>query len=159
GFLRAGAVAAGTAGLALANPVFAARRGRAERCLVVNLVGGPSHLDTFDPKPDAPAEVRGPFGTIPTRMPGVRFSQCLPKLAALSARFAVVRTLHHAEAPIHETGQQLMQTGRLCRGVEHPHFGAVLAKLLPPPSDDVPAFVVLPRPLRPGCTGVTVNMG
>ena len=112
------------------------------------LVGGPSQLETWDPKPDAPAEVRGPFGSIATRCPGVRISEHLPRMAARMDRLALVRSVHHDTAPIHETGYQLLQTGRLCRaGEEHPHFGSVVARLKGP-RNGLPPFVVASRPDR-----------
>src|SRR5437867_3687956 len=67
-------------------------RERARSILLVWLGGGPSHLDLFDPKPKAPAEYRGPFSTIATRIPGVRFSEILPKSAARSDRFSLIRS-------------------------------------------------------------------
>src|SRR5438552_2897079 len=75
GYLRALA-AAETPGV---NP--GARQAKAKRCILLWMQGGPSHIDTFDPKPDAPAEIRGEFGTIPTALPGVRFCDPLPMLA------------------------------------------------------------------------------
>src|SRR3954447_16013323 len=65
---------------------------KARSVLLLWLGGGPSHLDLFDPKPKAPVEYRGPFATIATRLPGVRFTELLPKLAARSNRFSLVRT-------------------------------------------------------------------
>src|SRR5919201_1743631 len=65
---------------------------KARSVLLIWLGGGPSHLDLFDPKPKAPVEFRGPFATIPTRLPGVRFTELLPRLAARSDRFSLVRT-------------------------------------------------------------------
>src|SRR5436309_297360 len=92
-FLRAGALAP----LALHLPGLAAGPApRARSVLLVWLWGAPSHLDTCDPKPNAPAEYRGPFATIPTRTPGVRFSELLPRLAARSDRFALVRSNRNA---------------------------------------------------------------
>ncbi len=90
----------GAAGLAaLAGPVAPGVRaaggagfGRARSCLIVFLAGGPSHLDTFDPKPDAPAEVRGPFRSIATAVPGLRVCEHLPRLARLADRFTLVRS-------------------------------------------------------------------
>jgi uncharacterized protein (DUF1501 family) len=121
------------------------------------LVGGPSQLETFDPKPDAPVEVRGPFGSIATAIPGVRFNEDLPRLAERAGKLAVVRSLYHDAAPIHETGQQLLQTGRLCRlGQESPHVGSVVARLRGS-QNDRPPFVVVPGPL--GNTGVGVPHG
>ncbi len=67
--------------------------GAARRCVLVWLDGGPSHLETFDPKPDAPEEVRGPLGTIATKLSGVRFSEGLPSLANMADQFSVVRSM------------------------------------------------------------------
>src|SRR5262245_65254691 len=64
-------------------------------CILVFFYGGPSHLDTFDPKPDAPAEVRGEFRSVATAVPGVRFCEHLPRLAKLTDQIALVRSLHH----------------------------------------------------------------
>jgi uncharacterized protein (DUF1501 family) len=151
-FLRTGTLAAGAAGLALSGSTASARRAPERRCIFLFLTGGPSQLDTWDPKPDAPAEVRGPFRSIPTAVPGVRFSELFPRMAARAERFAVVRSLYHEEAPIHETGQQLVQTGRLARdGREHPHVGAVLHSLGYGP------WTILQGPL--GDTGVDIGHG
>src|SRR3954451_19815676 len=121
-FLRTSAATA--AGLA-AGPAFA--RSKDVNCIFLMLVGGPSQLDTWDPKPDAPGHVRGPYRPIPTRVPGVQFTELFPKMAAAAGRFAVVRSMHHTAAPIHETGHQLLQTGGLARGHDVPHFGALVS--------------------------------
>src|SRR5205823_5119700 len=135
----------------LTAPVFA-RPATEKRCIFLWLTGGPSHLDTFDPKPSAPGEVRGPFRPIRTAVPGLHLSELLPRTAARMDRIAVVRSLHHEEAPVHETGLQLLQTGRLCRGGrEYPHFGAALAYLTGR------SWALLPGPL--GDTGVAVSHG
>lgn len=150
GILGAGLLAAGSAGLALGTDQ--PRPGRAQRCIVLMLIGGPSQLETWDPKPDAPAEMRGPFGTIPTSITGVRISEHLPRLASLAHRYAIIRSLHHDAPPIHETGLQLLQTGRLCsNNHEAPHFGAVLAQ------QRTGGFVILPMPI--GNTGINVSRG
>src|SRR6516164_5684087 len=82
-FLRAGAVGLGSMGFSQGE--LEARelaRSRADRAVIlIMLVGGPSQLETWDPKPDAPAEVRGPFGTITTAVPGVRICEHLPRMA------------------------------------------------------------------------------
>jgi hypothetical protein len=102
--------------------------------------------------------VRGPFGSVATSVPGIRLSEHLPLSAGLAHHYAVVRSLHHEEAPIHETGLQLMQTGRLGHvGLEHPHVGAVLSYLLGPAHAGRAPFVLLPRPL--GNTGVSISQG
>src|SRR6516162_7271816 len=64
-------------------------------CILLFYYGGPSHLDTFDPKPDAPAEVRGEYRTIATAVPGVRVTEHLPRTARLLDRLALLRSLHH----------------------------------------------------------------
>src|ERR1700681_70016 len=78
--------------------------GRAKSCILLFLVGGPSQLETWDPKPDAPAEVRGPFRSIATRVPGVRICEHLPRLARRLDRLTLIHSLSHDSAPIHETG-------------------------------------------------------
>jgi hypothetical protein len=128
-FLRA--TAAGAAGLAL--PAVASGGSRpplAKSCIFINLVGGPSQIDTFDPKPEAPSEVRGPFRPIATRVPGLHLSELFPQLAAKADRFSLIRTMHHDAPPIHEAGFQLLNTGRLFRdGPEWPSAGAVVSCL------------------------------
>jgi hypothetical protein len=110
----------------------------------------------WDPKPDAPAEIRGPFGSIATKCPGVRVCEHLPRLAVRFDKIALVRSVHHDAAPIHETGHQLLQTGRLCRaGEEHPHFGSVVAKLNAAKAG-LPPFV-LPGPIQR--TGIDIPHG
>jgi hypothetical protein len=130
----------------------------AERSVILLLlVGGPSQLETWDPKPEATADVRGPFASIATRSPGVRISEHLPRLAARTNHLAIVRSLHHEEAPIHETGCQLLQTGALCRsGEEAPHFGSVIAHLRRP-RNNLPPFVLLPGAIE--TTGIDIPHG
>jgi len=121
------------------------------------LVGGPSQLDTWDPKPEAPAEVRGPFRSIATSIPGIRVSEHLPELARRMDQLTLIRSMFHDAAPIHETGAQLVQTGHLCSlGREYPHFGSVTARLLGT-RNGLPSFAILPRPI--GNTGVNVSHG
>jgi hypothetical protein len=155
-FLRA--TAAGAAGLALAGDLRGATAARpagtAKACIFINLVGGPSHLDTFDPKPDAPSEVRGPFRPIPTRVPGTHLSELFPKLAAMTDKFSLIRSMHHDAPPIHEAGFQLLNTGRLFRdGPEWPSVGAVVSYLRRAP--DTARLVPSPRVE----TGVRVSHG
>jgi uncharacterized protein (DUF1501 family) len=158
-FLRVGALSAGAVGLSLAEltQVQAADK-KDVNCILLFLVGGPSHLDTFDLKPDAPDTVRGPFQPIRTNVPGVEVCEHFPLMARMADRYAVLRSVHHKAAPIHETGHQLMQTGRLFRGgQEYPHYGAVLSHLRGRRADGMPPFVVLPAPI--GNTGVSVSHG
>jgi uncharacterized protein (DUF1501 family) len=159
-FMQASSLMAGTAGSLLCETpeAIAGQTGRAQHCIVLCLVGGPSQLETWDPKPDAPADVRGPFGSIATSVPGVRISEHLPRLASLAHRYTLLRTVHHSAAPVHEAGLQLLQTGTLGRGaVEYPHFGAVLAQQRGPRQRGAIPFVILPWHI--GNTGINVGHG
>jgi hypothetical protein len=139
-------------GLALAGAAPAVRPAVDRRCIFLWLTGGPSQLDTFDPKPDAPAHIRGPFRAIATRVPGLHVSELLPKIANRADQIAFVRSMYHDSAPIHETGQQLLQTGRLVRdGREYPHFCAALAAL------GFGTWAILPSEI--GNTGVALSHG
>jgi len=101
---------------------------RAKSVLVVWLWGAPSHLDTFDPKPDAPSEYRGPFSTIATRTPGVRFTDLLPRIASISDRFALARS-HVTTQPGHPDGGTVALTGFHEKpGPVQPNFGAIVAR-------------------------------
>lgn len=158
-FLRAGSIGAGAVGLTLADLDGTRAASRTDsNCILLFLVGGPSQLDTWDLKPAAPGHVRGPFRPIRTSVPGIEISEHFPRMATMAHHYAIVRSIHHHAAPIHETGQQLMQTGRLFTGGrEHPHYGAVVSHVRGPRSAGVPAFTVLPE--RIGNTGVSVSHG
>ena len=88
----------------------------AKQVLLVWLWGGPSQLDTFDPKPDAPAAFRGPFSTINTRTPGLRFTDLFPKLASMSDRFALLRSLKTGSND-HGVAGTIGLTGSIAGGV------------------------------------------
>src|SRR5579859_7643470 len=96
-FLKAGAVSAGAVGLTLADlsRLSAAGSGKDINCILLFLVGGPSQLDTFDLKPDAPENVRGPFRPIRTNVPGIDICEHLPRTAAMADKFAIVRSVYH----------------------------------------------------------------
>src|SRR5437899_9852315 len=79
-------------------------------CIMIWLDGGPSHYETFDPKPDAPSEIRGDFKAIPTSVPGVHFSEVLPNLAKVADKLTVVRSICHND-PNHGGGHSYMMTG------------------------------------------------
>jgi len=158
-FLRVGTLSAGAVGLSLANlPATHAGGSRGSNCILLFLVGGPSQLDTWDLKPGAPSTVRGPFRPIRTNVPGVEVCEHFPLMAKMADRFAIVRSVHHEEAAIHETGQQMMQTGRLfAAGVTYPHYGAVMSYMRGQPTTGLPLYVVLPGPM--GNTGVAISHG
>jgi hypothetical protein len=126
-------------------------------CIMLFLVGGPSHIDTFDPKPDAPAEVRGPFKPIATKAPGMRITEIFPKVAGHADKFSIIRSVFHTATAVHDTGHQMMQTGRLfAGGIEYPHIGCVL-QYLKGQRGEVPANVLVPRPI--GRTGGNLPHG
>jgi uncharacterized protein (DUF1501 family) len=157
-FLRAGGLALGMSLTDLARPKRASAAVPSElNCIQLFLVGGPSHLDTWDLKPDAPDDIRGPFRPIQTNVPGIQISEHFPRMARMADRFSIVRSVYHDESPVHETGHQLLQTGFLSRGTtDRPHVGAALAKLRGG-REGAPPWVVLPRPI--GNTGVSVSHG
>src|SRR5215213_10199835 len=154
-FLHAGSLASlglGLTGLKALEARGAVTGRRDMNCILLFLVGGPSQLDTWDMKPDAPEEIRGPFRPIETNVPGLRISELFPRLAGMMDKVAVVRTVNYTSAPaVHDIGHQMMQTGRLFTGgMEHPSFGSVLAKVKGS-KGDAPPHVLLPRPI--GATG------
>ena len=96
-------------------------------CIQLMLVGGPSQLDTWDMKPDAPASIRGPFKPIKTNVSGIEISEIFPRMAKHADKFALLRSMYHTAAAVHDTGCQMMQTGRLFQGgLESPNFGSVV---------------------------------
>ncbi len=152
-FLKVGAL--GAIGFSLAD-FFAAKAagrviGRDERsAIMIFNLGAPSQLDTFDMKPDAPAEIRGPFKPISTKSPDIQISEIFPLHAKVANRFSLVRSCHHTGAAVHDAGWQVMQTGRVFTGgVNTPHAGSVVSYLMGRRSD-LPAFVVLPQTMGRG---------
>jgi len=85
-------------------------------CIMLFLVGGPSQLDTWDMKPNAPAEIRGPYKPIPTNVSGIQICEVFPRMAKHADKYALVRSVYHTAAAVHDTGHQMMQTGRLFQG-------------------------------------------
>ncbi len=145
---------AATAGDATASDTAAkgSRTSRAKSCVLIWLDGGPSHLESFDLKPDAPAEVRGPLQPIATKLPGVHVSECLPQTAKILDRLAIIRSM---TSPLgeHNFGTHYMMTGYKPTPVlEYPAYGAVLSQLrgdaddsstsVLPPNIGVPEFRV-----------------
>ena len=162
GLLRAGTVSLVGLGLAelLQGEARAAGKpaarlpgfGRAKSCVLIFLKGGPSHLDTFDPKPDAPAEIRGEFRTVATNVPGIFFSQHVPCLARQADKFTVVRSLTHKDnghpSAFYEmtTGHaypRAMNQAEISTRDDHPHLGASVAALRAKTAS-APPFVLVP---------------
>ncbi|MEE2686216.1 MAG: DUF1501 domain-containing protein [Planctomycetota bacterium] len=124
--------------------------------MIFNL-GAPSQIDTFDPKPEATAEIRGPFKPIQTRSPDIQLSEILPRHAEVADRFSLVRSCFHTAAAVHDTGHQMMQTGRLFTGgINTPHAGCALSYLRGRRTD-LPSHVILPEPM--GRTGGNIPHG
>lgn len=152
-FMQVGSL--GAVGLSLPQLMAAKAAGQVKQenddrsvIMIFNL-GAPSQLDTFDPKPDAAAEIRGPFSTIATASPDIRISEILPQHAKHADKLSLVRSCFHTAAAVHDTGHQMMQTGRLFTGgINTPHAGCALAYLRGRKTD-LPAHVILPEPMGP----------
>jgi hypothetical protein len=142
-FLRVGAACGLTLpGLLAAEGRAGVRRGH-KAVIMVYLSGGMSHQDTFDPKPDAPAEARGEFKPIPTNVPGVRFGEMLPRLARCMDKLVVIRSLV-GQRDEHSSFQSYTGTTMdAARRDGRPHFGSVVARVQGPTDPVVPAFVDL----------------
>jgi uncharacterized protein (DUF1501 family) len=130
--------------------------GKAKACILIWMDGGPSHYETFDPKPDAPQEFRGQFDAIATKTPGVRFSQHMQRLASTSDKFAVIRSIRHDQGN-HGAGNHYMMTGappRIPVGCGafvsfHPSLGSAVAKECGAPPG-LPAYFSMPDMSRSG---------
>ena len=126
--------------------------GRAKSCIILFLKGGPSHLDTFDMKPDSPAEVRGEFRPIRTTVPGIDISEHLPRLAMQAKHFTLIRSMSLATGDgVHSTAAYEMTTGQryprrgeaIMTREDHPHFGSAAAAV---GADlGLPAFAMVPQ--------------
>jgi hypothetical protein len=145
------AIASGVAPCAFATETRAA----AKSCIFIYLLGGPPHLDTFDLKPDAPTEVRGPFTPIAASVPGLRICEHLPKLAKLAHKYAIVRSVshnNHNHTPMIYytlTGRSVDRPSedndvRPPQRADYPHIGSVLAKHLPSPRG-LPGYIAIPE--------------
>src|SRR5260370_1847266 len=137
------------------RPTPGARRprsfGQAKSCIILYLSGAPSQLDTFDPKPDAPDDIRGEFTTINTATTGVRFSELVPHTARWMNKIGLVRTMNHTHND-HGRGSYWMFTGYMYPGsvpdvnsmspADQPHMGSIVAKLAPGGGPMFPVAVV-----------------
>lgn len=171
--LQAGAL--GVAGLSLgrllADEQTRKSASRAKSVILLFMWGGPSHLDTWDPKPEAPAEIRGEFRPIPTTVPGLIISEHFPRLARLAHKYTVVRSMGHTD-PAHLSPVHHLMTGHIAPTPnsdaapatrnDHPHLGAMLARLKPAPRG-VPTCVQMPwlvsHPAAPGGTAPGQHAG
>jgi uncharacterized protein (DUF1501 family) len=156
-FLKAGFL--GGLGLTLADYLALAdgkraSRPRADACIFIHLQGGPSHLDTLDMKPEAPAAERGEFTPVQTRVTGLRVCEHLPGFARAADRFCLVRGISHS-AGAHPQADEYVFTGnRPSPAVKYPSLGSVLARERPS-RPDTPSFVAVPTSeMDPGLLGV-----
>jgi hypothetical protein len=167
--LRVGAI--GLAGLGLPGLLRArepargsstAGFGRAKSCILIFMWGGPSHLDTWDPKPEAPEDIRGPFRPISTTVPGISISEHFPLLAHQVHRLAIVKSMNHDDAAHLSTAHRAL-TGHVAptpfsdaagpSSRDWPHLGAIVSRLRPTPGA-IPTAVNMPwtvmHPAAPG---------
>ncbi len=156
-FLRVGV--AGGAGLTLANYLALAEAGevkesKAKAGIFINLTGGPTHMDTFDLKPDAPKEYRGTFNPIETNVNGIQISEHLPKLAKCMDKFTIMRGVTHTLGA-HALGSEYVNTGnRPIPATEFPGYAAVVSKELQAPAELPPAVSIPNSRQRAGYLGV-----
>jgi hypothetical protein len=153
-FLKAGML--GVAGLSLADLLRHEARAaattsttaRKPSVIILWMRGGPSHIDMWDPKPDAPAEYRGEFGVRPTTVPGIILSDMLPRCGQVMDKWSIVRSLYHHDAG-HSSGDQICFTG-YSSGPNpdentYPSCGSIVSKQLGHLSPELPAYVMIPR--------------
>src|SRR3954471_25074341 len=144
----------------------AGKFGKAKRCLMLYMWGGPSHIDTFDMKPGAPTEIRGEFSPIRTRTPGLQICEHLPYLAKQTDKIGFIRSVTHSDNN-HSTSAHWMLTGRKhalsaenfgADQSDFPHIGSVLSKLAPV-QGHLPTFVALPEIIATTAGFVTPGQG
>ena len=153
GFLSVGTI--GALGISLADVLrmekakadiknYASREGTAKSIIYIYLPGGAAHQETFDPKPFAPVEYRGPMGSIETSIPGVRLGEMLTHTAKVVDKIAICRSMTHGEAA-HERGTHNMFTGyRPSPALQYPSMGSVVAHEFGP-RNNLPPYVCIPN--------------
>ncbi|MBI5757503.1 MAG: DUF1501 domain-containing protein [Planctomycetales bacterium] len=155
-FLKAGLL--GATGLSLSQLLrIEAQAGPASNTkdksvIILWMRGGPSHIDMWDPKPEAPVEYRGEFGTMNTNVPGIQLTDMLPMSAKIMDKWSIVRSLYHHDAG-HSTGDQICFTGynsgpNADQNI-HPSCGSIVAEQLGHQNRELPAYVMIPK-LLPG---------
>jgi Protein of unknown function (DUF1501) len=163
-FLRAGVL--GAAGLSLSQLLrleaapAKTSSGRQPSVIILWMRGGPSHIDMWDPKPNAPADYRGEFGVMKTKVPGVLLTDMLPQSAKIMDKWSIVRSLYHHDAG-HSTGDQICFTGYNAGPNPdeniHPSCGSIVSKQLGHLTPHMPAYVMIPR-LLPGAGSAYLGM-
>ncbi len=122
--------------------------------IFIELAGGPSQFETYDPKPLAPKEYRGPFSVVKTKTPGETFSQMMREQAKILDKLTIIRSIHHAKNS-HDPSSHLSQTGYYKTGPkggpnQMPSFGSVITKVRGANAPALPAYVAIPRTMRNG---------
>jgi uncharacterized protein (DUF1501 family) len=163
-FLQLGVAGMGAFGLGdllRARAAEGTNRNKQTSLILLWLDGGPAHMDTYDPKPEAPAEYRGIWRHIPTTVPGMNVSEMFPKHAQVAHHFSLIRSMHH-DTGDHFTGGHWMLTGRggvsgAMTAPKDPFFGSFITKVTGPRQPGVPAYAAVPYAssigLRPGYFG------
>jgi hypothetical protein len=131
---------------------------KAKSVIVLFLSGGPSQLDMWDMKPDAPEEIRGSFRAIDTKVPGIQVCEHLPRMAGLADKYAIIRSVTHEESA-HPAAAYWMMSGApialaapdasFMSRVDRPHMGSALARILGPVVPSMPPFVMVPEAMAP----------
>lgn len=153
----------GALGLSLPELLRAQAPTRHKSCIFIVQYGGASHIDSLDPKPAAPVDMRGPYRPIATRVPGLHLGELLPRLARLADRFAIVRSMTHGNGG-HDGGMHICMTGHSNPAPDTPYFGSVMARVRPA-TQNVPSYVwlqnlagdVQPRYLTGGFLGAAYS--
>jgi len=139
---------------ALASGAGGVKPGKVKHCILIWLAGGASHLDTFDPKPDAPSDYKGEFNPIATAVPGLMLAEVLPKLARVMDKATLIRGVTSPEADHDRASHHLMTGYRPSPSLVYPGFGSVVAKSTEAGNTSpMPPYVALPDPSLYGTSG------
>ena len=117
---------------------------KVKHCILIWMAGGPSHIDTFDPKPDAPSDVKGEFKPIDTAVPGLRISEVFPNLAKMMDRVTLIRSVTSPEADHDRAAHHLLTGYRPSPALVYPSFGSVVSKTLENTRGALPPYVAMP---------------
>ncbi len=117
---------------------------KVKHCILIWMAGGPSHIDTFDPKPDAPSDIKGEFKPIDTAVPGLKISEVFPKLAKMMDRVTLVRSVTSPEADHDRAAHHLLTGYRPNPSLVYPSFGSVVSKTLENTRGALPPYVAMP---------------
>ncbi|MFP6766366.1 MAG: DUF1501 domain-containing protein [Planctomycetaceae bacterium] len=130
---------------------------KVKNCITLFLVGSPGHLDTWDMKPEAPADIRGGFKPIDTNVPGIQICEHFPQMARMMDRIALIRSLHHKTGASHENGQRWMMSGHDFNAASpQPYMGSVVSRVFGQ-NGNLPPSIILPAKI--GNTGTATPHG